>query len=183
MNMPAFNINQGFDSFIQDELAMINAMNEARVREMMNYGKEFLDKVFPLAEGSHKDVSSYVIYFQHMLAFFPDGSKSGLKDPKQFVALSGHKSEPTSIVLKNNGFHVEIIFDENGVRGSKDAAGIDDIQVETSLLDPEQGTHQWFSMIRGENIPSCEESHSQQVQSFCVKKEFTDKDGEDYILN
>lgn len=106
--------------------------------DAISYGKDFLDDVFPLDTGSHRDVASYMVYYQHLLAIFSDGSSCGLNNPCQFVALSGHKSEPTAIVLKNNGLHIEIVINRQGQNGSLDMAGIDDIQVEaalTSIMD------------------------------------------------
>jgi malate synthase len=184
----------GFDDFIKEEVAILAALNEQRVNELMAYSKSFLDKVFPLEHGSHKDVSSYVIYYRHLLAFFPDGSKSGLKAPKQFVALSGHKNEPTSIVLKNDGFHVELIFNKNGPRGIKDIAGIDDIQVETNKINfghegaandenEMQKTRHWFSMIRSDDELVYDAAGKQYCRCVDLPKAFTDKDGEDYQLN
>jgi len=184
----------GFDDFIKEEVSILSALNEQRLQEVMTYSKQFLDKVFPLENGSHQDVSSYVIYYKHLLAFFPDGSKSGLKQPKQFVALSGHKSEPTSIVLKNDGFHVELIFNKNGSRGIKDIAGIDDIQVETTRVNfggevaandenTQQKTRHWFSMMRNDDELVFDAKGQQVCRCVDVPKAFTDKDGEDYPLN
>ena len=184
----------GFDDFIKEEVSILAALNEQRLNELMTYSKAFLDKVFPLESGSHQDVSSYVIYYKHLLAFFPDGSKSGLAQPKQFVALSGHKSEPTSIVLKNDGFHVELIFDKNGPRGIRDIAGIDDIQVETTRVNfgtelaandehSGQKTRHWFSMIRGDDELVLDGKGQQVCRCVDVPKSFTGKDGEDYPLS
>ncbi|MDC2890611.1 malate synthase [Psychrosphaera sp. 1_MG-2023] len=189
-----FNATSGFDQFINEEVSILAELNEKRVLEIMTYSKSFLDKVFPLESGSHRDVSSYVIYYTHLLAFFPDGSKSGLSHPKQFVALSGHKSEPTSIVLKNDGFHVELIFNKNGTRGIKDIAGIDDIQVETNKLNfggenaandetTEQKTRHWFSMIRNDDEMVYDAKGKQLCRCVDVPKAFTDKNGEDYPLS
>jgi len=199
MNMAAshqteMNTTQGFDEFIKEEVSILSTLNEQRLREMMTYSKQFLDKVFPLENGSHQDVSSYVIYYKHLLAFFPDGSKSGLQQPKQFVALSGHKSEPTSIVLKNDGFHVELIFNKNGSRGIKDIAGIDDIQVETNKVNfggeiaandenTQQKTRHWFSMMGNDDELVFDAQGQQVCRCVDVAKAFTDKNGEDYPLN
>jgi len=199
MNMPAQNTmtaglqmgNTGFDHFINEEVSILKALNDQRMQELMTYSKTFLDKVFPLEHGSHKDVSSYVIYYKHLLAFFPDGSKAGLENPSQFVALSGHKSEPTSIVLKNDGFHVEMIFNKNGSRGMKDLAGIDDIQVETTKAhfgqelaanDESAMRKRWFSMIRSDDELVYDAEGNQLCRCVDVKKAFTDKDGEDYQI-
>lgn len=182
----------GFDNFINEEVSILNALNDQRTRELMTYSKSFLDKVFPLENGSHKNVSSYVIYYKHLLAFFPDGSKSGLECPRQFVALSGHKSEPTSIVLKNDGFHVEMIFNKNGSRGMKDLAGVDDIQLETTKAnfggeaaanDEQADGKRWFSMIRSDDELVYDAQGNQQCRCVDVPKAFTDKNGDDYQID
>lgn len=188
------NTNTGFDQFIKEEVTILADLHAQRMQEIMTYSKSFLDKVFPLETGSHQDVSSYVVYYKHLLAFFPDGSKSGLEHPRQFVALSGHKSEPTSIVLKNDGFHVELVFNKNGARGIKDIAGIDDIQVETNKLNfgsevaandetEEQKTRHWFSMIRSDDDMVYDTNGQQLCRCVDVPKAFTDKNGEEYSLS
>lgn len=199
MNMPAMNNLEsnngtstlGFDNFINEEVSILKALNDKRLKELMTYSKSFLDKVFPLENGSHQEVSSYVIYYNHLLAFFPNGEKSGLQNPSQFVALSGHKSEPTSIVLKNDGFHVEMIFNKNGTRGIKDLAGIDDIQVETTKAnfgteqaanDDNAAGKRWFSMIRSDDELVYDDQGNQVCRCVDVKKAFTDKYGEDYQI-
>lgn len=182
----------GFDQYIQEEVSIMKALNEQRTRELMAYSKSFLDKVFPLENGSHQDVSSYVIYYTHLLAFFNDGTSSGLQTPSQFVALSGHKSEPTSIVLKQDGYHVELIFNRNGARGIQDVAGIDDIQVETtkanfaeSLAANDESSldnKRWFSMIRSDDELVVDPSGQQVCRCVDVDKAFTSKHGDEYAL-
>jgi len=106
--------------------------NPARTKHVITYAKNFLDEVFPLYSGSHHDVASYQVYYQHLHVFFPDGSSSGLKNSIQFVAYSGSKSDPGAIVLKKNDLHIEIQIDRSSIVGASDLAGIDDIMIETS---------------------------------------------------
>ena len=187
---PHTQIDHGFESFIKEEVTLISSLNDARIQQMMDYSKQFLDKIFPLSKGSHKDVRNYVVYYQHLLAFFEDGSQAGLKSPKQFVALSGHKENPTSVVLKNDeGYHVEIIFNPNGKRGRRDAACVDDIQVETKAMkmgdvtiaanDEPSRTH-WFSMVRGDSEITTTKAGQRICKCVEKAKSFTGKDGEDY---
>jgi malate synthase len=119
---------------IDNKDAIIDALNSrwTSVFNQPTHAKEMLDQRFPLTQGSHTDVKNYVVYYHHLLAFFKDGSQSGLKNPGQFVALCGHKCSPDSILLKESDLHVEIIFDANGVMGRKDQANIQDIQIETN---------------------------------------------------
>ncbi len=189
-NLQMLDNDHGFESFIKEEVTLISSLNEARIQQMMDYSKQFLDKVFPLSKGSHKDVRSYVVYYQHLLAFFEDGSQAGLKNPKQFVALSGHKEDPTSVVLKNDqGFHVEVIFNPNGKRGAKDKASIDDIQVETRSTNQEDFTLAttsdcndsfWFSMVRGDSEITTTKAGKRICRLVDQRKQFTGKDGEEY---
>ncbi|MFT6349611.1 MAG: malate synthase, partial [Psychromonas sp.] len=97
--------------------------NVARGHRVITLAKDFLDEVFPLDSGSHHDVLSYLVYYQHLLAFFPDGSKSGLKTPAQFIALDGSKSDPSYLLLKNNGLHIGIMIDRHGKIGCSDLSG------------------------------------------------------------
>ena len=190
---PISQLEQGFEHFIKEEVSMISSLNDARIQQMMDYSKQFLDKVFPLAKGSHSQVRSYVVYYQHLLAFFEDGTQSGLANPKQFVALSGHKEKPGSIVLKNDaGYHVEIIINENGKRGRRDTAHIDDIQVETPSREFEDLTiaandeinakNHWFSMVRGDSEILTDRNGKRICRCVDRSKGFTGKDGEEYRI-
>ena len=117
--------SQSHTAWMATELSVINQLNERHVKQVMDYSKGFLDKTFPLAQGSHKDVVCYMVYFQHLLAFFADGSKSGLQNPAQFVALSGHREAPESLVLVNEGRHVELVLTRHGGNGEKDCESQD----------------------------------------------------------
>lgn len=155
-------------AWMATELSVINELNQRHVRQVMDYSKGFLDKTFPLQQGSHKEVCSYVVYYQQLLAFFADGSTSGLENPAQFVALSGHREAPSSIVLNNNGRHVELVLNRSGATGCQDQACIDDIQLQTAAPD-----NIWFSMVTGRQVNNIHKSN----------KRFTCKDGLGYSLS
>ncbi|MDX1676513.1 MAG: malate synthase, partial [Arsukibacterium sp.] len=48
-------------AWMATELSVINQLNERHVKQIMDYSKGFLDKTFPLAAGSHKDVVCYMV--------------------------------------------------------------------------------------------------------------------------
>jgi malate synthase len=182
----------GFDNFIEEEATLIHSLNTARIRQMMAYSKRFLDNAIPLKKGSHKAVRSYIVYYQHLLAFFDDGSHSGLKDPQQFVAFSGSKENPESLVFKNNqGFHIELIINPKGKRGSIDHAHIDDIQVEINGSDMQNvcivtndsaNSHRWFSMVRGDSYITDGPEGKPEIHGIDQIKDFRAKDGTDYHI-
>ncbi|QTH63304.1 malate synthase [Psychrosphaera ytuae] len=178
---------------MSEVVSMFAELDEQTHLHVINYSKQFLDSVFPLEHGSHKDVKSYVVYYRHLLAFLEDGTQAGLAHPEQFVALSGHKENPSSIVLKTNGYHVEILFNPCGEHGRRDKANIDDIQVETfedkqkaseaQSLEHAMTNRRWFSLLKKERHFKLDANGQPKYACLNVAKEFTNKDGEDYQLN
>jgi malate synthase len=174
--------HQPLDAFIHQEISTIHALNDQHLQQILDYSKGFLDKHFPLAQGSHRDVRSYVVYYQHLLAFMADGSQTGLANPSQFVALSGSRQKPQSILLRSAGRHVELWFGHCGMHQGKDGAGIADIQLELiesqlDMTDNQQATDasRWFSMVRGQlSQDGC--NHGRKPRCY------TSKEGQDYWL-
>ncbi len=172
--------------------------NPARAKRVIAYAKDFLDETFPLTDASHHDVTSYMVHSQNLLAFFPDGSSMGLRDPSQFVALSGPKSEPNALVLKNNGLHVEIHIDRKGFNGASDLAGVNDIQVEgalTTIVDFEDSVaavdaedkieiyRNWLGLIQGTLEASFEKNGERMMRQISKDRKYTSKDGDEYRLH
>ena len=94
-----------------------DAQRGARV---IAWARDFLDAHFPLAKGSHADVQAYDATAQ--------GLNPALKDPSQFVGVSGQ-----DIVLRHNGLHVIVCIDPDGRIGRADRAGVNDVLVESAL--------------------------------------------------
>ncbi|KZN12214.1 malate synthase G [Marinomonas sp. TW1] len=172
--------------------------NSVRGDAVITKAKAFLDEVFPLENGSHQDVSSYVVYYHHLLAFFEDGSQSGLKQACQLVAVNGQRSEPEAILLRNHGLHVEIQFDRNGVNGVKDKANINDILIESALstiIDCEDSVaavdtedkievyRNWLGLMQGTLEASFKKDGDMQTRRLNPDKFFTDLDGQAYPLH
>jgi malate synthase len=179
-------------------LSITPKYNTERGKKVIEYTKDFLDEIFPLQEGSHRHVSAYMIYFNNLLATFPDGSTTGLENNSQFVASNGSKSNPESIVLKNNGLHIEIQFDRNGQIGSQDLAGIEDIQIEsamTTVMDCEDLVaavdaedkitvyRNWLGLMEGNLNTSFEKRGKTVERRLRYDRRFTSRDGEPYILH
>ncbi|MEL4293711.1 MULTISPECIES: malate synthase [Shewanella] len=181
MNMSIINSHQiqpNLNSFIAEEVLAVAQVNVAE-HEKLAQAKQFLDRHFPLDAGSHQDVISYVVYYQHLLAFFADGSHSGLRQTKQFVAFNGTKDAPSAIVLQDQGCHVELCFDRTGMIGARDLANLEDVQIETPMVqatepkDTRNATSRhWLSLLHA-GMPSAND-----IQD----KLFTAKDGGDYSL-
>lgn len=165
MNMTALHIET--DPMIQQQLQQLTALNDAHHRQVLDYSKAMLDKLFPLEHGSHQQVKSYVVYYQHLLAFFADGQSTGLKNPAQFVALCGSKEQPQTLLFNDGSRHLEISLSRHSERGSEDCAGIEDIQLQ---LDGDE----WFSLVRGTVVTTQKQCRS--------GASYTHKAGGDYRL-
>ena len=104
-----------------DDAAKIDSYNPIRGSKVIEYAKKFLDKIFPLTAGSWEDISK--ISFDNI----------SLKNKLQLVGYNGTRENPTSILLKNNNLHVDIIVNAKSQIGSADKAHINDIIIESAI--------------------------------------------------
>ncbi len=88
----------------------------------------FLDEAFPIAGTSHADVRRYQVR---------DGAlwidDLPLVDPGKFTGYRGNPKAPDAVLLRNNGLHVELVFDRAHPIGSRDQALLADVQLESAL--------------------------------------------------
>ncbi|MCE6950150.1 malate synthase G [Cereibacter sphaeroides] len=97
----------------------------ARGARVIAWGRQFLDEVVPLAEGSHADVTGYRV---------EDGALvPALKNPAEFVGYGGAAGAPSAIVLMQHGLHLILDIDRGHRIGATDRAGIADIRLEAAL--------------------------------------------------
>ena len=88
----------------------------------------FLDEAFPIIGASHADVKRY--YVSEKQLFIDDFP---LVSPEKFIGYTGNPKAPSSVLLKNNGLCVELVFDRAHVIGSRDQAGLADVRLESAL--------------------------------------------------
>ncbi len=88
----------------------------------------FLDEAFAIAGGSHADARRYHVHNGALLI-----DDMPLMSPEKFVGYRGHPKAPDAVVLANNGLHVELVFDRTHPIGSRDQAGLADVQLESAI--------------------------------------------------
>ncbi|MDZ7906382.1 MAG: malate synthase G [Cypionkella sp.] len=88
----------------------------------------FLDDTFPIAGASHADVRRYQVINGALLV-----DDLPLVSPEKFAGYRGHPKAPDGVLLRNNGLHVELVFDRTHPVGSRDQAGLADIVIESAL--------------------------------------------------
>jgi len=109
------------------------SFNPVRGAKVIAYARDFLDKVVPLSKGSHSDVVAYTVSGNTLVVKLKDGSSTGLVNEKQFVGYQGDTSAPSSILLRNNGIHIDIEIDKTKTIGATDLAGVNDVVLEAAL--------------------------------------------------
>ncbi|WP_313480278.1 malate synthase G [Microbacterium sp.] len=121
------------------ELAPGTEFNFARAAAVVERGRELLDQIAPLTEGSHRDATGYAVDANGLIVRTADGDRR-LADPAGFVGYTGEADAPTAVLLVHHGLHAEIVIDRSGRIGATDAAGVQDIILEsaiTTILDLE----------------------------------------------
>ena len=104
-----------------------------RGQRVISAGRSFLDKHVPLDGQSYSELASLSCEDGRLVATLGDGSRVGLNDPTQFAGYTGNADAPESLLLRNNGLHIEIKIDRSHTIGSTDTAGIADIVLEAAL--------------------------------------------------
>jgi malate synthase len=131
----------GTDAISEEDGAERGASyNPVRGAKVIAYGREFLDQAVPLNEYSHKDVVQYAVVDGKLAVTVEGGSATTLKEEEKFVGFQGSPENPSAVLLKNNGLHIEIQIDRNHPVGKTDKAGVKDIYLEaavTTIMDCE----------------------------------------------
>ena len=106
--------------------------NEGRGNKVIKFTREFLDNTFPIRDTSWKKITKIKINEKN-LVFQVNEVNYNLKDNSQFVGYTGDDENISSLLLKNNNLHTDIIINPNSIIGKKDKAGITDLIVESAI--------------------------------------------------
>ncbi len=107
--------------------------NPTRGAKVIEYGRNFLDSIAPLSEGSHKDAKKYFIQDGRLAVTLLNGNEAHLKHPGELAGYLGDAANPTGVLLKQHGLHAEIQIDANHPIGKTDPAHVKDILLESAI--------------------------------------------------
>ncbi|MFD1881505.1 malate synthase G [Paracoccus pacificus] len=129
----------------------------ARGQRVIDWGRDFLNRAAPLADGSWADIDALSV---------KDGALvPALKDPAQFAGHNGDAAKPTEIFLQNHGLLIKLVIDPSTRVGGSDRAGISDIVLESAIsaiMDCEDSVaavdgpdkalayHNWLGLMKGD---------------------------------
>jgi malate synthase len=189
----------GTDAIPMDgALAPGASYNPQRGAAVVARGRALLDAHFSLRAGSHADVTGYVVSEGALAVQFADGSSTALSNPEQFVGYTGDAGSPDSVVLINNGLHVEIMIDRTDSIGASDPAGIRDLVLEaavTTIMDLEDsvsavdaqdkvvGYRNWFALMQGTLTAPVTKSGTTFTRSMNPDRNYISPDGASLVLH
>ncbi|MFD1823548.1 malate synthase G [Brevibacterium otitidis] len=131
----------GTDAIDQSgELAPGTGYNPARGAAVIARGRALLDEAAPLRTGSHADATGYRIASGQLRITLTGGTETTLAAPEVLAGFAGDAACPSNVLLRHHGLHIDIVFDAAGEIGRTDAAGIQDIVLEsavTTIIDLE----------------------------------------------
>ena len=152
----------------------------------------FLDEAFPLEGTSHADVRRYHVKGAALLA-----DDLPLVEPGKFAGYRGHPMAPEAVLLRNNGLHVELVFDRTHPIGARDQCGLADVRLESALsaiMDCEDSVacvdaedkvgayRNWLGLMRGDLTEAFEKGGRSVTRALEPDRVFTAPDGQGEVV-
>jgi malate synthase len=177
--------------------ASIRGYDTARGARVIAYGRAFLDEIAPLTSGSHAHATRYAIENGTLAVYQNNGSVAGLVHPACYVGWQGTPAQPTVVLLRNHGLHVEISIDHSHRIGSTDPAGIADLVIEaaiTTIQDCEDSVsavdaadkvdvyRNWLGLMNGRLEASFAKGGGTLVRRLSEDRRYTDPKGRELTL-
>ena len=151
----------------------------------------------PLESGSWSDVTGIQIDDGQLQIAVGDES-TGLANPEQFAGYTGELGSPDwSVLLVNNGLHIEILIDPDSPVGSTDKAGIKDVVLESAITtiqdfedsvaavdadDKVLGYRNWLGLNKGDLTEEVSKDGKTFTRVLNEDRTFTTPDGGELTL-
>lgn len=171
--------------------------NPVRGDKVIAYARRFLDDVVPLLAESYRDATGLAVIDGNLQVSLGEGRSVGLADPSQFSGYTGSPEAPASVLLVNNGLHLEILIDRDSRVGSTDPAGIKDVVLEsavTTIMDFEDsvaavdaedkvlGYRNWLGLNKGDLAEEVRKGGKTFTRVLNGDRNYTAPDGSHFSL-
>ena len=171
--------------------------NEERGNKVIAYVRKFLEEIAPLDNLSWNKITSIKIKNDNVI-FLNEKDEKYLKDKNQFIGFNGEKDKPSSILIKNNNLHIEILIDPNHLIGKSDKASISDVVVESAvstIIDNEDSVaavdaedkvkcyRNWLGLMKGDLTAEMEKNGKKFTRKLNPDRNYTSKDGKKMTLH
>ena len=171
--------------------------NAERAKKVIEYVRNFLDESFPLSISSWKEITKIKIEDKRLL-LLKESEKNYLKNENQFIGYNGEKDNPSSILIKNNNLHIDILINDKNEVGKNDRASIADVIAESALsttVDNEDSVaavdaedkvkcyRNWLGLMKGDLIANIEKNGKKFVRKLNPNRNYTSKNGKKISLH
>ncbi len=109
-------------------LAPAGGYDRGRGARVVARARVFLDEAVPIKGTSHADARRYHVQDGQLLV-----DDMPLVDPAKFAGFKGNPKAPDAVLLRNNGLHIELVFDRAHPIGSRDQALLADVVLESAV--------------------------------------------------
>ena len=176
----------------------VDGYDPVRGAKVVAYAKAFLDNAVPLDNAAlYSEVRA--INIDSSISFtLVDGDVVGLKDPNQFVGFQGVKSSPESVLLVNNGLHVDIKIDNEHAIGKTDPASIKDVILEAAIttiqdcedsvaaVDADDKTlvyRSWLGLMKGDLNETFSKNGNVITRKLSEDRKYYHANGDEFLLS
>jgi len=161
--------------------------NQGHGARVVARARVFLDEAFPIDGVSHADARRYYVSNGALLV-----DDQPLMQPAKFIGYRGHPKAPDAVLLRNNGLHVELVFDRTHPIGSRDQAGLADVQLESAvsaIMDCEDSVAcvdaedkvlaygNWLGLMKGDLSETFVKGGAEMTRSLNDDREYTTPEG------
>ncbi|MEQ1737490.1 MAG: malate synthase G, partial [Rhodoglobus sp.] len=139
---------------------------------------------------------SYSIADRALEVVLADGTRTTTGEPS-LVGYSGDAAQPSAVLLRHNGLHVEVQIDRDDRIGTADPAGIKDLVLEaavTTIMDLEDsvaavdaddkvlGYRNWLGLMTGDLSEEVTKNGTTFTRTLAEDRTYTSPDGGDVVL-
>ena len=170
--------------------------NPVRGAAVIAQAEAFLDEVASLERGKFSEVTQFSLKdvngTNQLVARLNDGSEVGLAEASRFAGFNETDGELCSVLLRNNGLHIEIQIDRDHPVGKTHPAGVKDVVLESAIttiqdcedsvsaVDAEDKTQvysNWNGIMQGTLETTFEKDGQQTIRRLNADKTFRMPDG------
>ncbi len=176
--------------------------DEARGARVIAWAKNHLGYFCTPAIDDWSSVVGFAVEDERLIVTLDDGERafvygSEMHGQGSFVGYKGSPASPSSIFLKKNGLHAEIVIDRATLIGASDPAGIADVRLESALstiMDCEDSVAcvdaadkviaygNWLGLMRGDLTEEVTKGGNTFTRNLAGDIEYTSAGGEPATL-
>jgi len=187
----------GTDIIEQSEDSTSQRYDPLRGEMVIKYGRDFLEKHFPLENLSWYKITGFKINDGSFIVL-KDNVETFLKDKNKFIGHRGISNDPSAIILRNNNLHVEILINPKAFSAQQDSAKISDIIIEaavSTICDNEDSVaavdaedkvicyRNWLGLMKGNLKSTFEKNGKTYERKLNTDRSYISKDGKGLKLH